>query len=333
MEKPPQIYAGFWARFAATVIDGILLVGLFHLCRYGWEYGRIEFGLDKRLGLSDEGMELAFLGSWMLASIALIIGCWWIKQTTPGKSRIPAKIVDAMTGEPPSFGQCLGRFFAYLVSWTPLGLGVLWIMIDRRKQGWHDKLAGTVVIIPKPAIGQLTTERKEPAIAPAPSLSSRVRHAAKEETKTVKSESDTAVLSPKSAPTPPCSTSAPSGLAHLVEVVVGRADDAAVRLVEKTVAPQHCVLIVDSGKLFIKDKSGGGTKVYQNGQWRTVDVSPVKITADTRIMLGEFGTVARELMARAPEIFAILDSGAKPKPPVRFREIRRNPETGEIIKR
>ncbi|MBT7879149.1 MAG: hypothetical protein HN738_13805, partial [Gammaproteobacteria bacterium] len=31
-----------------------------------------------------------------------------------------------------------------------LGLGFIWIALDKRKQGWHDKLAGTVVIIGKP---------------------------------------------------------------------------------------------------------------------------------------------------------------------------------------
>ena len=56
------------------------------------------------------------------------------------------KIVDAKTGKKLSTGQAIGRYFAYLVSMIPLGLGFIWIGIDSRKQGWHDKLAGTVVI-------------------------------------------------------------------------------------------------------------------------------------------------------------------------------------------
>jgi len=46
----------------------------------------------------------------------------------------------------PSTGKLIGRYFAYLVSIIPIFLGFLWIAVDKRKQGWHDKLAGTVVI-------------------------------------------------------------------------------------------------------------------------------------------------------------------------------------------
>jgi len=54
--------------------------------------------------------------------------------------------VDAQTGATPSAKQLVGRYFAYLVSTLPLCLGLLWIAVDKRKQGWHDKLAGTVVV-------------------------------------------------------------------------------------------------------------------------------------------------------------------------------------------
>ena len=59
---------------------------------------------------------------------------------------LSAKIVDASTFGPPSTGKLIGRYFAYLVSIVPMFLGFLWIAFDKRKQGWHDKLAGTVVI-------------------------------------------------------------------------------------------------------------------------------------------------------------------------------------------
>jgi len=47
---------------------------------------------------------------------------------------------------PPSLGQAIGRYLAYFVSALVLGLGFIWIAFDTRKQGWHDKLAGTVVV-------------------------------------------------------------------------------------------------------------------------------------------------------------------------------------------
>jgi len=70
---------------------------------------------------------------------------------------ISAKIVDAQTGEKASTGQLVGRYFGYYISGIPLGLGIIWVAFDKRKQGWHDKLAGTVVVRmrktgPKPVI-------------------------------------------------------------------------------------------------------------------------------------------------------------------------------------
>ncbi len=59
---------------------------------------------------------------------------------------VSAKIVDAKTGQPASTGQLIGRYFAYIVSTLPLMLGFIWIAFDPRKQGWHDKLAGTIVV-------------------------------------------------------------------------------------------------------------------------------------------------------------------------------------------
>lgn len=59
---------------------------------------------------------------------------------------ISAVIVDAATGMPASPGQLIGRYFAYFIAIIPLCLGMIWVAFDRRKQGWHDKLAGTVVV-------------------------------------------------------------------------------------------------------------------------------------------------------------------------------------------
>jgi uncharacterized RDD family membrane protein YckC len=61
---------------------------------------------------------------------------------------ISARIVDARTGAPASTRQLVIRYLGYYVSTIPLGLGLLWVAFDPRKQGWHDKMAGTVVVRP-----------------------------------------------------------------------------------------------------------------------------------------------------------------------------------------
>jgi uncharacterized RDD family membrane protein YckC len=81
-----------------------------------------------------------------LALAAATIVFWRYRGATPGKMAIGAKIVDARTGGAPSTARLVLRFFAYLASMLPLGLGFLWIAFDRRKQGFHDKIARTAVI-------------------------------------------------------------------------------------------------------------------------------------------------------------------------------------------
>jgi uncharacterized RDD family membrane protein YckC len=81
----------------------------------------------------------------VLPAVAVIV-FWKFRGATPGKMAISAKIVDASTGGPPSTGQLVGRYFGYIVSILPLGLGLVWVGFDRRKQGFHDKLANTMVI-------------------------------------------------------------------------------------------------------------------------------------------------------------------------------------------
>ncbi len=138
-EQQEVQYIGFWWRVCATIVDTIL-VGIIAtpilLHAYGDQYWQSE---DLVQGPLD------FLLTWVAPAIVVIL-FWMYKAATPGKMAVSAKIVDAQTGERPSTGQFVGRYFAYFVSVLPLGLGVLWVAFDKRKQGWHDKLAGTVVI-------------------------------------------------------------------------------------------------------------------------------------------------------------------------------------------
>ena len=44
------------------------------------------------------------------------------------------------TGGRPSLWQCIGRYVMALVAVFCVGIGYLWIAIDPRRQGWHDKV-------------------------------------------------------------------------------------------------------------------------------------------------------------------------------------------------
>ncbi len=139
-DRKAVTYVGFWRRLLAFVIDDVILLLVLLLVAvpfYGPEYFQ----------LSRQGKTVAFDAVFqvVLPAIAAIL-FWRFRGATPGKMLVSAKIVDAKTFGPPSTGQLIGRFFAYLVSILPLFLGFLWIAFDKRKQGFHDKLAGTVVI-------------------------------------------------------------------------------------------------------------------------------------------------------------------------------------------
>lgn len=132
-------YAGFWVRTGAALIDTVLLLLIISPIL------TLIYGQDYWLGTS------FFFGFWDLMfnyifpAIAVIL-FWVYKSATPGKMALNLSIVDAKTGGKPSTGQLIGRYLAYYVSIIPLLLGLIWVGIDKRKQGWHDKLAGTVVV-------------------------------------------------------------------------------------------------------------------------------------------------------------------------------------------
>ncbi|MGH6647228.1 RDD family protein [Aquabacterium sp.] len=135
-------YVGFWPRVGAALIDTFFLILVTFpllIAIYGWTY----FHEDSKHGLYAGPADA--LINWILPAL-ISIGFWLTKQATPGKMIVSAKVVDAKTGGKLSVGQSIGRYLGYFVSMLPLGLGIFWVAFDKRKQGWHDKLAGTVVV-------------------------------------------------------------------------------------------------------------------------------------------------------------------------------------------
>ncbi len=139
MQAEKLEYVGFWARTGAYLIDAVLLIVIISPLLMAF-YGEYYW-------LSEQFIKgpMDFFLSVVFPTVAVIV-FWVLKQATPGKMAISAKIVDAKTGGVPTTGQYIGRYFSYFLSSLPLGLGLIWIAFDSRKQGWHDKLAGTVVV-------------------------------------------------------------------------------------------------------------------------------------------------------------------------------------------
>lgn len=150
---PERVYAGFWIRLLAFIVDNVAL-GVVLLPVSG-----LVMDSNIQLDYSDpvhmRSQLLQVLGSAGALSItalvaAIIIAFWIFRAATPGKMLFNAHIVDAKTFRPASNGRLVVRYIGYFISTFVFCLGFLWIAFDKRKQGWHDKLAGTVVIIGKP---------------------------------------------------------------------------------------------------------------------------------------------------------------------------------------
>lgn len=137
-------YAGFWRRYGALALDYVWLIPAIML-QHWVTYAGTPYTWAKPAPAGDPLLLVDLLGQ-LLVTVPVIVLFWVFKGATPGKMVLGLKIVDAKTGGPISFGQAVVRYLGYIPSGLVFGLGFLWTAWDPRKQGWHDKLARTVVV-------------------------------------------------------------------------------------------------------------------------------------------------------------------------------------------
>jgi uncharacterized RDD family membrane protein YckC len=144
---PAIVHAGFGVRTAASLIDTVLML-------------IITAPLPLLLYVVPDETAVLVLSTAVSALVVILFWRW--KQGTPGKLMLRLRIVDAGTGGEPGLRQWCLRYLGYLLSTVPLLLGFFWAAWDPRRQGWHDKLAGTVVIrvprrgVPSPVLAKGT---------------------------------------------------------------------------------------------------------------------------------------------------------------------------------
>ncbi|MEE8119748.1 MAG: RDD family protein [Gammaproteobacteria bacterium] len=131
-------YAGFLARMLAMLVDVFIIMVLLVLAVISMVFtGILTLGLIVPT-LPAVIMEISLL--------ILVIVLWTQFGATPGKMMLNIVIVDRDTGKLPSLGQAVIRYIGYIVSTIPFLLGYFWVIWDDKKQGFHDKLADTVVV-------------------------------------------------------------------------------------------------------------------------------------------------------------------------------------------
>lgn len=137
------VYAGFIDRFIALFIDLLAISSMLYIATWA----------AVMAGQAAQGVQLAQTPVFYLFAIIfyqLFFIFYFIYfhmggGQTPGKKALGIKITDERGGEA-GFVSCLLRAIGYFVSFSFLMAGFLWSLIDRNRQTWHDKLAGTVVV-------------------------------------------------------------------------------------------------------------------------------------------------------------------------------------------
>jgi uncharacterized RDD family membrane protein YckC len=131
------VFAGFWIRVGATLLDMLFLVGISMLI---FNPLRRAMGVYGVLSLIDL-LEILF------GLLYMVLLTWWTGQTL-GKAITGIRVVSARQarGNLDAGQVFLREVIGKLLSWLPIGLGYLWVGWNQRKQGWHDLLAKTYVI-------------------------------------------------------------------------------------------------------------------------------------------------------------------------------------------
>ena len=149
---PGLAYGGFWIRTLAYLIDTIVLVGA--LLGVSYATG-IEFlDVTTRVMRSGEFQSISVFGSptpiaWLVL-FGYFAGSWALFGRTLGMAPFRLRILRSTDGSRLGPGRAILRFFGLILSFFVFLVGVIWVAADSRKQGWHDKIAGTVVVRPTP---------------------------------------------------------------------------------------------------------------------------------------------------------------------------------------
>ena len=106
-------YAGFWIRFVAAIIDGVIMAILF----------------------------ITIIGGIIYLPLM-----WWKKGQTVGMMALGLRIVRNSDGGKITWANAILRYIGLIIAFAVIFIGVIWVAFDSRKRGWQDMIGGTVVI-------------------------------------------------------------------------------------------------------------------------------------------------------------------------------------------
>ena len=148
-------YAGFASRLLAMIIDTVILVLVYvgltwfisvsvKLLPIGRVFG---FSLSALLGEEGSGQLVStetVIAVFTLSTIVYYVFFWMMTGQTLGMMLLGLRVVT-VEGRRLTVWRAILRFLGYMIAALPFFLGFAWILVDNRRQGWHDKIAGTYV--------------------------------------------------------------------------------------------------------------------------------------------------------------------------------------------
>ena len=154
--RPAPTYAGFWLRFVAAILDGLILsvlasaltLPLLGLTGIGAALHNMRPGQPP-----DAALLAAILAAIpLLAGVAVLVKWLYFAycessewQATPGKKVLNLRVTD-LDGQRISFGRASGRFFGKIISSLTMMIGYIMAGFTERRQALHDMIAGTLVL-------------------------------------------------------------------------------------------------------------------------------------------------------------------------------------------
>ena len=134
-------YAGFWRRFVAVFIDGIIMNIVTLPANFGFQYCMANV---------DQGAVYGVLAAVCYISMLFFPALYWILMhgkygATVGKKAMGIKVVMA-DGSKMQWGRSIGRYFAYILSGIILNIGYIMAGFDDEKRALHDHICNTRVI-------------------------------------------------------------------------------------------------------------------------------------------------------------------------------------------
>jgi len=142
---PGTEYAGWWPRCAGAALDLALLAlvaaPIAALLVHGAAPGDTGSPAPALLARA-----VPPVNAITVACALFLAGLLFSQPVTPGSLLLGVRLVGARDGRRPAWWRVLVRAVVFVPAAAALGIGLLWMFRDPRRQGWHDKLSGTLAV-------------------------------------------------------------------------------------------------------------------------------------------------------------------------------------------